>query len=197
VPLLDLGQCRSKSYQASVSPRRQALVVDVCQGPVHRAQCEPGKIPHWGDDIRCISGLHWKRSKDDSVRSALYPCPPAHSSRQKDEFSPMHIIVANDPRAYREAITAAVSAAGPRFELISLEPHELDEAIVRLEPDFVICSRVSEVLETRCAAWLLLYPDGEHLVVINVGGNRTEMTDLDFDGLLHVVERVENSGSAK
>ena len=66
----------------------------------------------------------------------------------------MRIIVANDPRAYREVIAAAFSGARPEIELITLEAHELDEAIVRLQPDFVVCSQVSEILETRSAAVL-------------------------------------------
>lgn len=106
----------------------------------------------------------------------------------------MRIIVANDPRCYREVIAAAFSGARPEIELIMLESHELDEAIVRFQPDFVVCSRVSEILETRSAAWVLLYPDGQSLVIINVGGRRTETTDLDLDGLLLAVEHVERLG---
>jgi hypothetical protein len=106
----------------------------------------------------------------------------------------MRIIVANDPRCYREVIAAAFTGARPEFELITLESHELDEAIVRLKPDFVVCSRVSEILETRSAAWVLLYPDGESLVITNVGGNRTEADDLDFADLLLAVQNVEELG---
>jgi hypothetical protein len=104
----------------------------------------------------------------------------------------MRIIVANDPRAYREVIAAAVSGARPEIELITLESHELDEAIVRLQPDFVVCSQVSEILETRSAAWVLLYPDGQSLVITSVDGNRTVAADLDFEGLLSAFENVES-----
>jgi hypothetical protein len=106
----------------------------------------------------------------------------------------MRIIVANDPRAYREVIAAAFSGARPEIELITLESHELDEAIVRLQPDFVVCSQVTEILETRSAAWVLLYPDGQSIVITNLGGNRTEATDLDLEGLLLAVENVESLG---
>jgi hypothetical protein len=106
----------------------------------------------------------------------------------------MRIIVANDPRAYREVIAAAMRGARPEIELIMLESHELDEAIVRLQPDFVVCSQLSEILETRTAAWILLYPDGESIVITSMGGNRTNATDLDFEGLLLAVENVEKLG---
>jgi hypothetical protein len=53
---------------------------------------------------------------------------------------------------------------------------------------------VSEILETHSADWVLLYPDGESLVITNVGGNRTEAADLDFEGLLLAVENVESLG---
>ena len=112
----------------------------------------------------------------------------------KDESSRMRIIVANDPRCYREVLAAAFQGARPEFELITLESHELDDAILRLQPDFVVCSRVSEVVETRSAAWVLLYPDGQRLVITNVGGHRTETTDLDLEGLLSTVEHVEALG---
>jgi hypothetical protein len=106
----------------------------------------------------------------------------------------MRIIVANDPRAYREVLSAAVSGARPEIELIMVESQELDEAIIRLNPDFVVCSRLSEILETRSASWVLLYPDGERLVITNLDGNRTEALDLDFEGLMLVVENLESLG---
>jgi hypothetical protein len=65
---------------------------------------------------------------------------------------------------------------------------------VRLQPDYVVCSQVSEILETRSAAWVLLYPDGQSIVITNLCGNRTETTDLDLDGLLLAVENVERLG---
>ena len=106
----------------------------------------------------------------------------------------MRIIVANDPRSYREVIAAAFSGARPELELITVEADDLDEAIVRLQPEFVVCSRIREILETRSAAWVLLYPDGRSLVITNVDGRRTEADDCNFEDLLLTVQNVEGLG---
>ena len=63
--------------------------------------------------------------------------------------------------------------------------------MVQRVPQLVLCSRLSEVVETRCLAWVLLYPHGEARVVINVAGRRHTVPDPRVNGLLRVVAQTE------
>jgi hypothetical protein len=51
----------------------------------------------------------------------------------------------------------------------------------------VVCSRLSEVVQTRCLAWVLLYPRGQPRVVISVAGRPRTVPDPGLDSLLRVV----------
>ena len=53
----------------------------------------------------------------------------------------------------------------------------------------MLCSRLSEVVETRCLTWVLLYPHGAARVVISVAGRRQTVPDPGLDGLLRVVDQ--------
>ena len=46
-------------------------------------------------------------------------------------------------------------------------------------------------METRCLAWVLLYPYGEARVVISLAGRRHTVPDPGVNGLLRVVAQTE------
>ena len=101
----------------------------------------------------------------------------------------MRILVGNEPRFYREVIAATLQELRPHLEVVIVEPEGLDGAVVQCRPQIVLCSRLSEVVETRCLAWVLLYPHGEARVVISVAGRRHTVPDPGLDGLLRVVDQ--------
>ena len=102
------------------------------------------------------------------------------------------ILLANEPRLYREVIAGALRIVRPHLEVIVVEPEDLDAAVVRLAPDLVLCSRLTEVVETRPRAWVVLYPDMETRAVIAIAGERhTVAADFPFTGLLSVIAEVE------
>jgi hypothetical protein len=103
----------------------------------------------------------------------------------------MHILVGHELRCYREVIAATVRALRPHHVVEIVAPQELDGAVVQRGPQLVLCSRLSEVVETRCLAWVLLYPQGEARVVISVAGRRHTVPDRGLDGLLRVVDQTE------
>ena len=55
------------------------------------------------------------------------------------------IVVANEPRSYREAMAVACRVLRPEVEVILAEPADLDAAVARLDPQLVPCSRLTEV----------------------------------------------------
>ncbi len=103
----------------------------------------------------------------------------------------MRIIVANDPRAYREAITGAFQLLRPHATVLAIEPAALDREVVRLRPHLVVFSAPSAVVQDHAFAWVLLYPSGAAEAVISVGGQHTTVADLEFDRLLEVLDDEE------
>ena len=102
---------------------------------------------------------------------------------------PIRVLVANEPRAYREAIAAGLRELRPAFDVVETDPAGLDAAVVRLAPAFVVCSEVTEVVETRSPAWVLLYPEGTRLAVASVAGEHATTGELDLAGLLALLDR--------
>lgn len=69
-----------------------------------------------------------------------------------------------------------------------VEPDDLDTATLSLQPHLILCSRLTEVVQTRPTSWVLLYPGGESHSVISVAGKQRLKTDLELDDLLAVVD---------
>jgi hypothetical protein len=103
-------------------------------------------------------------------------------------MSTFRILVANEPRSYRDAITQVLQAMRPEFIAVSEEPADLDDMLRRHEPTLVLCSRVTEWLLSNIPAWIILYPAGASLVVTSIGGNQHTLTDVDISHLLALVD---------
>ena len=65
----------------------------------------------------------------------------------------MRILVANEPRSYREAFTRVFQALRPHVESIAVDPDALDREALRLRPDLVVCGRVTPMVETVARCW--------------------------------------------
>jgi hypothetical protein len=103
----------------------------------------------------------------------------------------MRILVANDPRSYREVIAAAVQALRPHIEVILVAPGDLQREVTRLAPQLVICSELTPGVEHGPHTWILLYPEGRTEAIISVEGHITTSGDLEFDRLLRLIDDAE------
>ena len=101
------------------------------------------------------------------------------------------ILLANEPRCYREVIAAALRQQRPHWSITDVEPDELPTHLGRCAREFVIASRLSEPARQQTVGWLLLYPDFEDRATIGFAGQETTVAGLDFDGLLAVLDRAE------
>ena len=101
------------------------------------------------------------------------------------------IVVANEPRAYREALAAALHELRPHIEVICIEPDDLARTVCAYSPRLVLCSRFTEVVERCSDAWILLYPDRENRAVISVAGRRTVVANIEFSQLLSAIDELE------
>jgi hypothetical protein len=100
------------------------------------------------------------------------------------------IIVANEPRAYREALAAALHGLRPHIAVICIEPDDLEGTVCAYSPRLVLCSRLTEALERCSTAWILLYPDRENRAVISVAGRRAVVANIEFSQLLSVIDEL-------
>ncbi|HKG25483.1 MAG TPA: hypothetical protein VKB09_07525 [Thermomicrobiales bacterium] len=99
------------------------------------------------------------------------------------------ILVANEPRTYREALTLAVRAERPLLDVRAVDPADLDREVARCRPALVVCSELSPTVELRSAIWVLLYPEGARLAVVGDGEAPAVTGDLDLPGILDLVDR--------
>ena len=100
----------------------------------------------------------------------------------------MRALIANEPRVYRDVVSRALRALRPLVEVGVVGPDELDEAVGRLRPHLVFCSRLSAAVERHAWAWVVLYPGGEDRAEIGAGGRTVFVANVQMDDLLSVVD---------
>ena len=102
----------------------------------------------------------------------------------------MHVLVANEPRAYRDVISGALRALRPGLDVATAEPEELDrEFLLRLSPQLVVCSEVTQAIESFAPAWIELYPGHSGGAVVCIGDERKAFPEMCFETLLSTVDR--------
>ena len=101
----------------------------------------------------------------------------------------MRMLLANEPRAYREALAAALQALRPQVEVVAVEPAGLDGAVACLAPHLVVCSRLTPSVRALALAWVLLYPGGQPHAVVRVAGRETPVAGIDLDRILAAVDQ--------
>ena len=111
---------------------------------------------------------------------------PSRGSRGTDR---LRVLVANAPLSYRETMAATIRMLRPNVEVLLVNPEALDREVESLYPDMVLCSRVTPLVESRVSVWVDLYPDGDRLATVSIGGRRTETAGLELDDLLSIIDR--------
>ncbi len=103
----------------------------------------------------------------------------------------MLVLLANEPRAYRESIAEAFRQLRPNVEVITAEPEKLEARILGLAPDVVICSEATGVVRERVPFWVELYPEYGSRSVVSVQGRCTTIEEIQLSDLLSIVDRAE------
>ena len=119
---------------------------------------------------------------DDSVADGTSPRRRAGRPR---------LLMANEPRAYREGIAAVIGQLRSGVEVRTVEPDAMDGSILRFHPDMVVCSRATEALKGLVRVWVELYPEHAEHSVASIGGRRTEYAEIQLPDLLSIVDRAE------
>jgi hypothetical protein len=94
------------------------------------------------------------------------------------------VLVANELASYRQTIAVVLGELHPDLEVFEVDAEVLDEEVVRLGPDLVICSRLTCVVRERVANWVELYPERKPYSTFCTGGERRALRDVQLSDLL-------------
>ena len=94
------------------------------------------------------------------------------------------VLVANELASYRQTIAVVIGELHPDLEVFEVDAKVLDEEVVRLGPDLVICSRLTCVVRERVANWVELYPERKPYSTFCTGGERRALRDVQLSDLL-------------
>lgn len=105
----------------------------------------------------------------------------------------MRVLVANEPRLYREVISATLSKLRPEVEVLLVDPETLDQRVKRETPDLVFCSRATPCVVDAVPAWAEVYPEEEPLLVVSISLGETRLTAIDDNGLPNLLWIVDQA----
>ena len=103
------------------------------------------------------------------------------------------VLVACDLQSYRQALAAAFRELRPSVEVFEVEEEDLDREVERLDPDLVVCSRLTTRIEDRAPSWVELYPNHAAHSVVSVLGERSTVEEIQLSDLLSIIDRTERS----
>lgn len=101
----------------------------------------------------------------------------------------MQILVANEPRAYREALARAFCKLRPHLAVCEADPGQLSREVIRLQPDLVVCSELPALDYGKPCTWIQLYPEGDSRAVIFSEGRRSTVEEIELSDLLSIIDR--------
>lgn len=102
---------------------------------------------------------------------------------------PLRVLLANEPRSYRESIAAVFRQLRPELHVKVVEPDALESNVARFVPDVAICSRVTGAVRERVPVWVELYPEHAAHAVASEGGRRTEFAEIQLLDLISILDR--------
>jgi hypothetical protein len=104
------------------------------------------------------------------------------------------VVLANEPRAYRESIAQVFRQLRPNVEVLITEPQQLEERILELSPEMVIYSEATTtpgLVRERVPVWVELYPGYGSRSVVGVGEERSTIEHIQLSDLLSVVDHAQ------
>jgi hypothetical protein len=103
------------------------------------------------------------------------------------------VLIANDPRAYRETIAVAIGMLCPDLRVIVVDPENVDEFVTEYAPQVVLCSRLTPLVETQVPTWAVLYPDGSENALVHIDGRRTRVQNIELNGIVRLVGEADET----
>lgn len=103
----------------------------------------------------------------------------------------LRILVAMDMRSYREVLAETFREFLPDTQVFEAEPEDLDRDVDRLQPDVVICSKVTDLVEAGVPNWIELYPGHGMESIVSIGGERRVFERIQLADLFSIFDQLE------
>jgi hypothetical protein len=103
----------------------------------------------------------------------------------------VRVIVAIEPRSYREAIGENVRALRPRIEVYIIDPEVLERWVGRLDPELIFAHQPNILTSTGRSAWVEFRPYEDPAARVCLGGRQWELEEVDLEDLLSLVDQTE------
>lgn len=102
----------------------------------------------------------------------------------------MRVVVANEPRSYREVTVEVLRQLRPDVEFELTDPAGLEDTIHRLPADMVVCDEATPAVRDHVPIWLELYPGGNARSTVSVRGVLSTIEDVQLLDIVELVDRV-------
>jgi hypothetical protein len=145
------------------------------------------KPRRWLYNLPRSAGAPGAEFGQDSERRIATSNNPAAEYRSRKAL----ILLANEPRAYRETLAHVFRQLRPNVEVVTVEPDELDDYVLILIPEMVIFSEATGVVRERVPVWVELYPGYEPRSVVGIGEERSTIEEIQLSDLLSIIDRIE------
>ena len=107
----------------------------------------------------------------------------------------MVVLIAIEPRSYRQVIGRTIQALRPHVEVVVLEPSTLGAGVTRLDPDLVFADRPDTFGPgggpTRRSALVEFRPYEEPPARVCLAGRTWELEEVELSDLLSIVDEAE------
>lgn len=106
----------------------------------------------------------------------------------------MKVLIAIEPRSYREVIGLAIEELRPHLRVEIVEPGTLQSEVSRLRPDLVFCDEPDTIFRsdgTGARAWVEFRPYAATQAKVCLGDECSEIEEVNLDDILSVVDATE------
>ncbi len=103
----------------------------------------------------------------------------------------MVVLIAIEPRSYRQVIGRTIQSLRPHIEVVVLDPDTLEAGVARLDPDLVFADRPDASAPTGRPAWVEFRPYEEPPARARLAGRSWELSEVDLSDLLSIVDEAE------
>ena len=103
----------------------------------------------------------------------------------------VRILVANEPRLYREAFASVFRMSRPYVEVIAAEHEEIDNQVSRFHPDLVICEHVTPTVQRVARSWIAVRVENDEFIATSNSSALSTRTNAELNDFLSVIDDVE------
>ena len=104
----------------------------------------------------------------------------------------MIVLMAIEPRSYRQVIGRTIQALRPHIEVVVLAPDTLEAGVARLGPGLVFADRPDDACAPNGRpAWVEFRPYEEPPARVRLAGRTWELEEVELSDLLSIVDEAE------